>query len=152
MLSRHPWLPGAPISGRIILNRRIHAKGVRMEEQRGRKQKKKEVKGSSKGGKGVADSGKTGLGHGFRGNGRDTPAGFATLKPHWEIQTNSFWFCKCVIYILTPPKWLTVGRCKGCASCLFVLRSSNCDTSREPEKIKKKEKNRFIFSHSQIIC
>lgn len=55
-----------------------------MEERRRRKpkKKKKKVTGSSKGGKGVADSGKTGLGLGFRGNGRDTPAGFATLKPH----------------------------------------------------------------------
>lgn len=35
MLSRHPWLPGAPISGHIILNRWFHTTGVRMEEVRG---------------------------------------------------------------------------------------------------------------------
>lgn len=32
MLSRHPKLPGAPISGHIILNRWFHTKGARMEE------------------------------------------------------------------------------------------------------------------------
>lgn len=50
MLSRHPGLPGAPISGYIILNRQFHTTGARMEEVRGGNMG--EVRGSRKGRKG----------------------------------------------------------------------------------------------------
>lgn len=50
-----------------------------MEEVRGGNE---EGVGSSKGGKGEADSGKIGLGHGLEAGRGQAVAGCATLKPH----------------------------------------------------------------------